>query len=108
MYACAFYPFFQSDHAAALANCRENDGYGVGINKEYAFLTCQIVNGQFSCTAPATLCAIVAGSYNCVTSSETGLDLFYVPDEATEDASLFISTGSPSGYTSIRLTIHDI
>ncbi|KAH6962778.1 hypothetical protein DER45DRAFT_534017 [Fusarium avenaceum] len=105
-YACSYNPSFDPNSGAPVALCREGDGYGVGLNKEYSYLACQIVKSQFSCSAPATICTVKNGQYDCVTSSETGLNEFYVQNGVTEDNFLFINTGNPSEVTPIGFAVH--
>ncbi|KAF5572173.1 hypothetical protein FPANT_13290, partial [Fusarium pseudoanthophilum] len=64
-YLCAYYLFVQQNGgAASISTC---DDSRTGPNSMYGYLSCQIVNGQLSCTAPKTVCTF-DGDYTCVTS----------------------------------------
>jgi hypothetical protein len=99
-YLCAYYiesPFIF--FPAAVANCQTGT---TGPNNYYDYLKCQIVDGIISCTAPRAYCTTDSdtGLDNCITVSGEGENNeFYYRYSSSGGYYLYISTGSPNGYT---------
>lgn len=104
-YLCAYYGYSSTTSAPPYAaNCQTGT---TGPNNYYDYLNCQIVDGTVSCTAPRAYCATDDfGPDNCVTASGEGVnDQFYYQHRSSGGDYLFISTGSPNGYTPTSLKV---
>ncbi|RSL41579.1 hypothetical protein CEP54_015773 [Fusarium duplospermum] len=98
---CAYY-----GSANALSD-PSNVGYcqtgNTGPNMYYDYLTCQVVSGKLTCTAPKAACPTDDdGNVSCTTQagSEVNNQFYYKFAPGAGDY-LYISSGSPAGYTSI-------
>ncbi|KAH7259348.1 uncharacterized protein BKA55DRAFT_639301 [Fusarium redolens] len=108
-YLCAYYLNSPSTSSPAfVANCQTGT---TGPNNYYDYLNCQIVSGTVSCTAPKAYCTTDddTGLDNCVTVSGEGVNnQFYYQHRSSGGDYLFISTGSPSGYTPTSLMVQQV
>jgi hypothetical protein len=108
-YLCAYYVFSPSTSSPALvANCQRGN---TGLNNYYDYLKCQIVDGTVSCTAPRAYCTTDddTGLDNCVTVSGEGENnQFYYQYRSSGGYYLFISSGSPNGYTPTSLKVEEV
>ncbi|KAI7763887.1 hypothetical protein LZL87_006269 [Fusarium oxysporum] len=99
---CAYYGSANSpDDPANFAYCQNGN---TGLNKLYEYMTCQIVSGKLSCTAPKGACPTDDdGNFQgCTTESFSGENnQFYYRNQAGAGDYLYISSGSPAGYTAI-------
>ncbi|KAF4943688.1 hypothetical protein FGADI_13238 [Fusarium gaditjirri] len=103
-YPCAYYISAPStDTPPQIANCQTGT---TGPNNYYDYLNCQINNGTVSCTAPRAYCITDDDNVitTCVAVPGEGVNnQFYYQYRSGVGDYLFISTGSPSGYTPTSL-----
>jgi hypothetical protein len=108
-YLCAYYPNSPSTSSPPLvANCQR---VTTGPDNYYDYLKCQIVDGNVSCTAPRAYCTMDdnTGLDNCVTVSGEGENnQFYYQYRSIGGYYLFISSGSPNGYTPTTLKVEEV
>nr|RBQ90586.1 hypothetical protein FVER53263_09935 [Fusarium verticillioides] len=107
-YLCAYYLFVQQNGgAASISTC--NDDRNPGPNSMYGYLSCQIVNGQLSCTAPKTVCTF-DGDYTCVTSpgQESAYNQIVALASETSDASIAIYETTPNNWTPMVLDVQEV
>ncbi|KAF5250776.1 hypothetical protein FANTH_4048 [Fusarium anthophilum] len=107
-YLCAYYLFVQQNGgAASISTCE--DVRNPGPNSMYGYLSCQIVNGQLSCTAPKTVCTY-DGDYTCVTSpgQENAYNHIVAMNSETSDASIAIYETTPNNWTPMVLNVQEV
>ncbi|KAG9506495.1 hypothetical protein J7337_000027 [Fusarium musae] len=107
-YLCAYYLFVQQNGgAASISTC--NDDRNPGLNSMYGYLSCQIVNGQLSCTAPKTVCTF-DGDYTCVTSpgQESAYNQIVALASETSDAFIAIYETTPNNWTPMVLDVQEV
>ncbi|KAF5539453.1 hypothetical protein FMEXI_8942 [Fusarium mexicanum] len=107
-YLCAYYLFVQQNGgAASISTCE--DVRNPGPNSMYGYLSCQIVNGQLSCTAPKTVCTY-DGDYTCATSSgqENAYNQIVAMSSETSDASIAIYETTPNNWTPMVLNVQEV
>ncbi|KAF4436702.1 hypothetical protein FACUT_6297 [Fusarium acutatum] len=101
---CAYYGSANSpDDPANIAFCQNGN---TGLNTPYEYMTCQIASGKLSCTAPKGKCPTDEdGNFlGCTTESFSGENnQFYYKTQAGAGDYLFISSGSPAGYTAVDI-----
>ncbi|KAF5650045.1 hypothetical protein F52700_484 [Fusarium sp. NRRL 52700] len=105
---CAYYLFVQQNGgAASISTC--NDDSNPGPNSMYGYLSCQVVNGQLSCTAPKTVCTF-NGYYTCVTSpgQESAYNQIVAMESETSDASIAIYETTPNDWTPMVLNVQEV
>ncbi|KAG5764168.1 hypothetical protein H9Q69_010373 [Fusarium xylarioides] len=100
---CAYYGSANTiTDPAYFAFCQNGN---TGPNTAYDYMTCQIVSGKLSCTAPQGACPTDddGNSLGCTTVDGQGNNQFYYKYQAGYGDYLFISSGSPSGYTPVDI-----
>ncbi|KAF5605705.1 hypothetical protein FPCIR_397 [Fusarium pseudocircinatum] len=101
---CAYYGSANSpDDPANIAFCQNGN---TGLNTPYEYMTCQIVSGKLTCTAPKGQCPTDDdGNFlGCTTESFSGENnQFYYKAQPGAGDYLFISSGTPAGYTAVDI-----
>jgi len=100
---CAYYADAETtSDPAKIAFCQNGN---TGPNMAYDYLTCQIVSGSLSCTAPQAACPTDDNGFpiGCTTVSGQVNNQFYYKTQAGAGTYLYISSGSPSGYTPVNI-----
>ncbi|PNP74565.1 hypothetical protein FNYG_12188 [Fusarium nygamai] len=101
---CAYYGSANSpEDPANIALCQNGN---TGLNMPYEYMTCQIASGKLTCTAPKGQCPTDDdGNFlGCTTESFSGENnQFYYKAQPGAGDYLFISSGSPAGYTAVDI-----
>ncbi|KAF4436122.1 hypothetical protein FACUT_6694 [Fusarium acutatum] len=105
-YVCAYYGSSPSTSSPPpITYCNPTN---TGTNKAYDYLTCEVVSGTLSCTAPQTICQEDEDiGLSCLTPQDDVYDQFFTERRATGMGTTdfwYISTGSPSGLNPISIT----
>lgn len=76
-----------------------------GPNTAFDYMTCQIVSGKLSCTAPQAACPTDDDgvSLGCTTVDGQLNNEFYYKTQPGLGTYLYISSGSPNGYTPVNV-----
>ncbi|RKK99396.1 hypothetical protein BFJ68_g13272 [Fusarium oxysporum] len=76
-----------------------------GPNTSFDYMTCQIVSGKLSCTAPQAACPTDDDgvSLGCTTVDGQLNNEFYYKTQPGLGTYLYISSGSPNGYTPVNV-----
>ncbi|KAM0233556.1 hypothetical protein ACHAP5_010354 [Fusarium lateritium] len=100
---CAYYGYSTSPSSPAyIAFCQRGN---TGPNMYYDYLTCKIAGGKLGCTAPRASCTDDDNGFTtCVTDPGNDMnDQFYYKFQSGSGEYLYISSGSPSGYTAVDI-----
>ncbi|EXM16052.1 hypothetical protein RAB80_009691 [Fusarium oxysporum f. sp. vasinfectum] len=98
---CAYYGSANTiSDPAYFAFCQNGN---TGRNLAYDYMTCQIVSGKLSCTAPQAACPTDDDGIplGCTTVDGQVNNEFYYKTQTGAGTYLFISSGSPNGYTPV-------
>ncbi|KAM0212668.1 hypothetical protein ACHAQI_004624 [Fusarium lateritium] len=100
---CAYYGYSTSPSTPAyIGFCQIGN---TGPNQYYDYLTCKVTDGKLGCTAPRASCTDDDNGFTtCVTDPGNDLnDQFYYKFQSGAGDRLYISSGSPSGYTAVDI-----
>ncbi|KAK2692275.1 hypothetical protein QWA68_008144 [Fusarium oxysporum] len=98
---CAYYGSANTiSDPAYFAFCQNGN---TGRNLAYDYMACQIVSGKLSCTAPQAACPTDDDGIplGCTTVDGQVNNEFYYKTQTGAGTYLFISSGSPNGYTPV-------
>lgn len=98
---CAYYGYTNTpSDPANVGYCQTGN---TGPNMYYDYLTCQVVSGKLTCTAPKAACPTDDdGNQSCTTQAGSDVNnQFYYKFTPGAGDYLYISSGSPAGYISI-------
>ncbi|KAF5700733.1 hypothetical protein FGLOB1_10613 [Fusarium globosum] len=105
-YVCAY--FGSSPNTSTPPTIAYCNPTNTGTNKAYDYLTCEVVGGTLSCTAPQTICQEDEDiGLSCLTPQDDVYDQFSTERRVTGMGTTdfwYISTGSPSGFNPISIT----
>ncbi|SCV47030.1 uncharacterized protein FFB14_09567 [Fusarium fujikuroi] len=105
-YVCAY--FGSSPNTSTPPTIAYCNPTNTGTNKAYDYLTCEVVRGKLSCTAPQTICQEDEDiGLSCLTPQDDVYDQFFTERRVTGMGTTdfwYISTGSPSGFNPISIT----
>ncbi|RSM17221.1 hypothetical protein CDV31_003936 [Fusarium ambrosium] len=101
IHVCAYYGSTNTpSDPANIGYCQTGN---TGPDSYYDYLTCQVVSGKLTCTAPKAACPTDDDGFQSCTT-QAGSDVnnqFYYKFTPGNGDYLYISSGSPAGYTSI-------
>ncbi|RTE81864.1 hypothetical protein BHE90_003589 [Fusarium euwallaceae] len=101
IHVCAYYGSTNTpSDPANIGYCQTGN---TGPDSYYDYLTCQVVSGKLTCTAPKAACPTDDDGFQSCTT-QAGSDVnnqFYYTFTPGNGDYLYISSGSPAGYTSI-------
>ncbi|KAF4456637.1 hypothetical protein F53441_1295 [Fusarium austroafricanum] len=106
---CAYYLFVnQNGGAPSISTCVYDQN--PGLNSMYGYLSCQIANGQLSCTAPKTVCNEVDGNLDCITApgQENAYNQIVARESRTSNAYLAIYETTPNGWSTMALNVQEV
>lgn len=98
---CAYYGLTNTpSDPANVGYCQTGN---TGPDMYYDYLTCQVVSGKLTCTAPKAACPTDDdGNQSCTTQAGSDVNnQFYYKFTPSAGDYLYISSGSPGGYTSL-------
>ncbi|KAF4946638.1 hypothetical protein FGADI_11026 [Fusarium gaditjirri] len=105
-YVCAYYGSSPNTSTPpTIAYCHPTL---TGTNKAYDYLTCEVVSGTLSCTAPQTICQEDEDiGLSCLTPQDDVYDQFFTERRSTGQGTTdfwYIGTGSPGGLNPLSIT----